>query len=224
MSKYHFLIPRSEHYDRNQTGFYSTKNSSVLNLRIQESPHELEGIVRLNKENPDEYIFEGYNGQKWVQFNTQKGEKGDTGDAFSKLFKFENINNSSIKIEDEQIIDNNQGLIFKTLELNEENIQDNDNNNDNNQSKSPTQTIIKVRSLKSGTFELNNNYKNSINIKTKNNEIILNPNSQPFTWNFSNLNLDDLKTNLVDFQDINKKLKCYGRTSIWRVKKKCKNM
>ena len=215
MSKYHFLIPRSKHYDRNQTGFYTTKNSSFLNLRIQESPHELEGIVRLNKENPDEYVFEGYTGTKWVQFNAKKGQKGDTGDDFNKLFKFENVDNSSIEINQNSsnnlnntnlIIDNTQGLIFKTLELDQD---ETDNH----------KTRIQVRSLKSGNYSLNSKDYNSINIKTIDNEIILNPNPQPFSWDFSNLNLNDLKTNLDQIKNIQSCLKYYGEKSTWKVKR-----
>ena len=194
-------MPSLGHNDRHITGFYTTKNSRMLNLRIQESNHCIDGIVRLNKTNKDEYVFEGYNGKRWVKFNAQQGEKGDTGDNFSKYFKFENTTN--IK-HNSDINSDNYGYIFKTLEL---------ETNKNNSISSDEKTIINIRTINSGKYVINDREYTSMDIKTIDNEIILKPNPQPFKWNFSNTRLSEYKSDIND-----DKFKAYGKTSIWKVK------
>ena len=51
MSINKYILPREGLRDVCQTGFYSVKNSNTLHLRIQESKHNIEGIIRLNKSN-----------------------------------------------------------------------------------------------------------------------------------------------------------------------------
>ena len=200
MSINKYILPREGLRDVCQTGFYSVKNSNTLHLRIQESKHNIEGIIRLNKSNKNEYVFEGYNGSKWVQFNAKQGEKGDTGNNFSNLFKFENCLESCSKLN---YNNNNSGFIFKTLELNE------DNSKNNLQDK----TVIEVRSLSSNYFTINNIKFKSIDIKTKDKEILLNPLPQPFNWDFTNLNIKNMKSD-----DMDERFKAYGDVSKWSVK------
>ena len=103
-----FPFPKEESEDENFTGFYASKNSYQLNLRIQDTDKELDGIIRLNKSSSfDEYVFEGYNGTKWVQFNAQKGETGDKGVNKLNTYQFQNIDTN---------IDKETGLIFKRYE------------------------------------------------------------------------------------------------------------
>lgn len=192
MSNY-LLIPQNSENDKHLTGFYTTKNSGVLHLRVQESLHPVEGIIRLNKSNPSEYLFEGYDGKKWVQFNAKQGIKGDKGDDFINHFNFKNVSsNDSNDL-------NNQGLIFKTtnLEINQKN-QESSN--------------IEIRSLSSGHFTINNTELESMKIDTRDNEIILNPIPQPYIWDMSNLSIPDMKSN-----NSNQRFKAYGKTSFWSV-------
>lgn len=199
-----YIIPRDSSNDRHLTGFYTTKNSQKLHLRVQESNQVLEGIIRLNKSNiQSENVFEGFNGKRWVKFNAIQGEKGDTGDNFSKLFKFQNTTNlKEDQIEDKNSILENYGLIFKTLEL--------DTNETN---KKNEKSIISVRSLSSDIFNINGKEYKSMNIKTVNNEILLDSNPKPYKWNFSDIKLSEYKSNSES-----PKFKAYGEISSWKVK------
>ena len=184
-----FLIPKSKDYDENKTGFYTLKNSTFNNLRVQNSDIELDGIIRLNKNNNNqdedsEYVFEGFNGKKWVQFNALKGETGDNGKDFNSKLEFVNC------VETPQNMENN-GLIFKT------------NTIDTNQSNQ-----INIRSLSSKGIDYNNGQMllNTIKITTQDNEINLESIPQPYNWDISNLSIKEMKSSPLD----NNVFKCYG--------------
>lgn len=187
-----FPFPKEESDDENFTGFYASKNASQLNLRVQETDKELDGIIRLNKSSPlsSEYVFEGYNGSKWVQFNALKGEKGDEGINKLNTYQFENINNSN---------SNNKGLILKNVK------EEGDNKK------------VVFRNLVSNPINYNNNQMsiNTINIETSEDNIVLTSNSQPYNWDISSLTINDMKTNTTSTQRISK---CYGDISIIKVK------
>lgn len=183
-----------EENDIKETGFYTLKNDSKLNLRILNSNQEIKGIVRLNESTN---TFEGYNGIRWVQFNAEKGEKGDSGNNFNSHLKFVNIKSN-------QSTNNEIGLLFKTEEV---------IINDNNKNKHNEKIEIKIRNLKSGIKNINGEFKNTIKINTEDDSVILNPNPQPYIWDFShNNNIDYLKSNIND-----ECFKCYGKVSIWPV-------
>ena len=191
-----FPFPKDKEQDDNVTGFYSSKNSSVLNLRIQESDKELDGIIRLNKNNPDEpFVFEGFNGTDWVQFNAIKGAKGDEGE--NKLNQFEFININKDELED-------QGLIFKDIES------DGDNKN------------VLFRSLVSEPMLYNENQLqlNTLNITTKEDNILLSANPQPFNWDLSTISIEEMRTPIVKMENNKTRIisKCYGEYKIVNVK------
>ena len=208
---HHHLIPRLNGNDIKQTGFYTTKNSNTLHLRVQESHQSIDGIIRLNKSKHDEFVFEGYNGWKWVQFNSQKGEQGDTGNNFSTLFDFVNCegNISNNNYNNNNVVSDTTGLIFKTL-----NLDGASDNNDDSVKKSDEKTSIQVRSITGGTYKINENEYPSIDIKTYENEIRVNSLPQPYSWDFSKVDLSHIKSKEND-----EKFKSYGDTSLWRVKK-----
>ena len=157
------IINRKKEIKINETGLYSYKNELEPFMRIQNTNSDLEGVIRFNNNN-----FEGYNGTKWVLFNSVKGEKGETGDNFSNKFIFRNLSDS---LED--------GLLFKNNHF----IKENDND------------IIETRVLKSGYYNYNNINIKSIDIITDNNNIVLNPLPLPNTiQDFSNLSIDNLKS------------------------------
>jgi len=188
-----FPFPKEKTQDDNLTGFYSSKNSSQLNLRVQETDKELNGIIRLNKtsSSSSDYVFEGYNGKKWVQFNALKGEKGDEGINKLNTYQFENINYSD---------SNNKGLILKNVE------EDGDNKK------------IVFRNLVSTPTNYNNNQMsiNTLNIETSENNIVLTSNPQPYKWDISNLSINEMKTDTTSTRSVSN---CYGDISIITIKK-----
>ncbi len=180
----HFAIPKSSMYDLKKTGFYSKKNNDLLNLRIQDSNIELEGIVRFKKygdltnNNNNNGVFEGFDGEKWVQFNALKGEKGDRGEDFNNKFRFKNTDGD--------------GQIFKTTEL------------DTNKS-----TEVEVRSLKSANYILNNGESvfETMSINTEGDNILLESKPIPFSWDISNMSINNMKSTNSD-----KYFKCFGKS------------
>lgn len=188
-----FPFPKEKTQDDNLTGFYSSKNSSQLNLRIQETDKELDGIIRLNKtsSSSSDYVFEGYNGKKWVQFNALKGEKGEEGINKLNTYKFENINPSN---------SSNKGFVFKNVE------EEGDNKK------------VLYRNLVSNPINYNDNQSliNTIKIETTPNNIVLTSNPQPYNWDISNLSINEMKTDTTSTHSVSK---CYGDISIITIKK-----
>lgn len=176
------IINRKKDIKITQTGFYSYKNELEPFLRIQNTNSDLKGVIRFNNNN-----FEGYNGEKWILFNSVKGEKGKTGDNFSNKFVFRNVSES---LED--------GLFFKNKHF----IKEDDND------------IIETRVLKSGYYNYNNINIKSIDIRTDNNNIVLNPLPLPNTiQDFSNLSSNNLKSKETDNE-----FKAYGNIEIYKTR------
>jgi len=185
-----FPFPKEKSLDDNLTGFYASKNASQLNLRIQETDKELDGIIRLNKSSSSsEYVFEGYNGTKWVQFNAQKGETGDEGINKLNTYQFQNIDTDT---------DTDTGLIFKNVE----------EQGDNKK--------VYFRNLVSTPSNYNEGQMsmNTINITTTSDNIVLKSNPQPYNWDISDLSISDMKT----IPTTTTSFKCYGDISIIKVK------
>lgn len=78
------------------TGWYRyKKGDDDVALRLSNNNASYPGVIRFNNslQNP---VFQGYNGDKWVDFNAIKGDKGDKGDNFDKLIKLENLGNCNL--------------------------------------------------------------------------------------------------------------------------------
>lgn len=192
MNKSH-TVPKSNLYDNHKTGFYSYKNDEHLHLRLQDSHLELDGIIRLKPTDNDEEgaVFEGFNGTKWVQFNALKGEIGAKGDDFHNQFKF--INCLEEKGEEKgQNNTSDSGFIFKTKEL------------DTNKS-----TNVNVRCIQGSKITINNKEVDTMKITTLESTILLQSQPQPFSWDISNLSINNMKSSGSD--DV---FKCYGKTVI----------
>ena len=176
-------INRNKEIKQKITGFYNYKNESYKFLRVQNIDTNLDGVIRFNNKN-----FEGFNGEKWVLFNSEKGKKGDTGDNYSDKFIFKNTSHS---LED--------GLIIKN-----ETFIKNENQND----------VIETRVLKSGYYNYNNVNLKSIDIKTLENEIILKSNPlPPMIQDYSHLKINDMKSTENDLE-----FKAYGEVHIYKTK------
>ena len=178
-----YTVPKSKLYDNHKTGFYSYKNNEHLHLRLNNSDLELDGIIRLkpSKNEEEEAVFEGFNGNKWVQFNALKGETGNKGDDFHNQFQFVNC----LEAEGE-----GKGFIFKTNKL------------DTNKS-----TNVNIRCLQGKKTTINEREVDTMKIITHESSISLQSIPQPYTWDISNVSLDDMKSKESDHI-----FKCYGKT------------
>lgn len=159
-------------------------NNNNNNLRILNSDIEIKGIIRLNDNNE----FEGYDGLNWIKFNALKGDKGDKGKDFNQIITFINGDNNN----------NNQNLgkIFNVNKI---------NTNLSNE--------IHTRTLRSNKFIINNKKIDQIDFNNKDNEIIMDVKSQPYIWNFTNINISELKSSKSD------KFNVYGKIEKWNVNK-----
>lgn len=185
-----YTIPKSALYDYCKTGFYSYKNNENLHLRIQDSDLELQGVIRLNKNNQQEPTFEGFNGTKWIQFNALKGDQGEKGTDFNNQFQFKNCD------EDDEETNKDKGFIFKTNTL--------DTNISN---------YVNIRCIEGGNKIINEKPIKTMKVTTKEDSIELQSLPQPYNWDISNLSINDMKSNNND-----NIFKCYGKTVICNVK------
>lgn len=130
-----------------------------------------------------------FQGFNGTEWVSFNAEKGDTGiTGQSASDQFDFINLPKIEVK--------EGEIFKD--------------------KTPTE--INLRSLKSGTFDLNSGITGlpALNISKSDNYLTLTPNPQPYVWDFSTLqtsNISYFKSALNDT-----KLKAFGTISKWVVK------
>lgn len=130
-----------------------------------------------------------FQGYNGTEWVTFNAEKGDAGiTGQSASDQFNFINLPEIEIK--------EGEIFKDK----------------------TTTEINLRSLKSGTFDLNSGITglDALNISKSDNYLTLTPNPQPYVWDFSTpqtSNINYFKSDLTDT-----KLKAFGTVSKWVVK------
>ena len=84
--------------------------------------------------------------------------------------------------------------------------------------KDKTTTDINLRSLKSGTFDLNSGITglDALNISKSNDYLTLTPNPQPYVWDFSTTQTSNITYFKSDLTDT--KLKAFGTVSKWKVK------
>lgn len=138
------------------TGWFKHKHQDDVTLRISHNDTRLPGSLRFNKYNA---IFQGYNGERWLDLNASKGEKGDIGQGFQGKLKLDKIGDG-----------------ISIFPLNELNLSVEDNN----------EPSLKVKSIKGGTVEINENLDGSIE---------LNSIPQPFEWDLHGKSVDDLRDN-----------------------------
>lgn len=121
------------------TGWFKHKNKDDVTLRITHNDTQLPGSLRFNKYNA---VFQGFNGNNWVDLNASKGDKGDIGEGFKGHLKLDKIGDG-INLFRDDILNLSVG------------------NNDLNDS-----TVLKVRSLKGGTVSLNEDDDGSIQLNS----------------------------------------------------------
>jgi hypothetical protein len=130
-----------------------------------------------------------FQGYNGTEWVSFNAEKGDTGNTGeSASDQFNFINLPELEVK--------EGEIFKDK----------------------TTTDINLRSLKSGTFDLNSGITGleALNITKSNDYLTLRPNPQPYVWDFSTnqtSNITYFKSALTDT-----KLKAFGTISKWKVK------
>jgi len=136
--------------------------------------------------NKDTSTFQGFNGTEWVTFNAEKGDTGEAGASASDIFNFINLPEDSV----------NDGEIFKNK----------------------TSTDIYFRTIQAGTFDINEGLTglSSLDINKGNDFLTLTPQPQPYIWDFSTPqrnNLEHLKSN-----NSNTVFKAFGKIEKWQVK------
>lgn len=193
MSQYRFFntIPHINS-DTRLAGWYKIDNKNNAALRVYDSNVLLPGIIRFNEQSN---LFQGFNGNTWVDFNGIKGERGEKGDNFNQVVKFNNM-----PVDLNNVIKNVEcGEIFKTKMINSEG-----NSNEN---------IVDCRTITSDTFKLNDEDNKCLNIKQSENNIILKSLPQPFTWDLSCVSIND------NYLNLDGSLKSYGNIMRFNVEK-----
>lgn len=126
--------------------------------------------------------FEGYNGKNWIILDSSKGDEGQAGKDFNEVVEF------VCKEKTEG------GFVISPSKLDT----------------SKLESTVKVRKLISGMYTLNGEHKKDISIKENEENLRLSVNSKPHSWDYGNINLDELSTSNPDGS-----LKCYGETAIY---------
>jgi hypothetical protein len=74
--------------DRGKAGWYVDRFHNDKVLRLSESDIALAGVVKLNK---SRNVFQGFNGEEWVDFNATQGEAGADGASGISLIEASNL-------------------------------------------------------------------------------------------------------------------------------------
>lgn len=107
------------------TGWFKHKNKDDVTLRITHNETQLPGALRFNKYNA---VFQGFNGDKWLDLNATKGDKGDIGKGFEGMIKLDKIG-TGINLFNTNVLN---------LNMNDDNISN----------------ILQLKSLKGGTVNI----------------------------------------------------------------------
>jgi hypothetical protein len=150
--------------DTQQAGWYQVSpNSSSLALRVNNSNIGLSGEIQLNTTASK---FQGYNGSAWVDFNATQGSTGAAGKDFTNAVNFNNLESSSASSSIVPL-----GSVFSTTFAN---VAANISN-------------VNIRSLKGGSYQVNNNLSvNSMVLSQNSNIITMTSQPLPYTWDFTN--------------------------------------
>jgi hypothetical protein len=185
-----FNIPKFKIYEKDEdkySGWYKYGDLNQAALRVGNSDLGLDGEIRFNKNTK---VFEGYNGSKWVILDSSKGDEGKAGKDFNEIIKFTcDQNKSALKSV-------SAGNIIDPSEINV----------------SKNNSEIGIRKITSEQFPINGKSYNKINIKENKSTIQLDVVPQPYTWNMSNINLDELAIPNRD-----NSIKCYGETALYKI-------
>lgn len=179
-----FNIPKFKIYEKDEDkycGWYRYGNMNHVALRVGDSDIGLDGEIRFNRKTK---LFEGYNGERWVILDSSKGDDGKPGKDFNEVVKFVSGDTSM-----------SGGFIISPTVLDTSN---------------PDATV-KVRKLVSGYHMTPNGSKLDIDIKENENDVRLSVNRKPYIWDYGNINLDELQSNIP-----NNCLKCYGETALYQ--------
>jgi hypothetical protein len=148
------------------SGWYKERGNSNKTLRIGDSNLMMPGTIRFNESNT---IFQGFNGNEWVDFNATQGPTGDPGLNASQLFNFINL---------PVIQDSPRGEVF--------------------QSSGTTNVFLRsiqgsIVDINAGLTAL------SLTVENETNYVKLTPQPRPYVWDFTlNNNLSYLRSLVTD--------------------------
>jgi hypothetical protein len=155
--------------DSLQAGLYQiSPNNSNLVVRVNTTSNiGLSGEIALNT-SLTPHIFQGYNGNNWVDLNATQGAQGNPGVGFTNAVNFNNLQlpgDSSIIVP--------LGSVFATTYAN---VALNISN-------------VNVRSLQGGNYSINSNLVvNSLSLSQNSNIITLTSQPLPYKWDFTGSN------------------------------------
>jgi hypothetical protein len=164
------IINKLNNNDPKLSGWYIDGYSNQASLRVQDAPVIKPGVIRYIEDvsNPENSKFQGcinideVTGPEWQDFTAEKGDKGDDG-GIQTVLEFTHISNNPLT-------DNitNSGEILKTETID-----------------TTTETEIEIRRITSGERTINFETKNTIDIETNNDSIIINPKPMPYTYDIT---------------------------------------
>jgi hypothetical protein len=150
------------------SGWYKERGNSSKTLRIGDSNLMMPGTIRFNEY---ETLFQGFNGNEWVSFNSERGPTGLPGLNASQIFNFTNL---------PAIEDSPRGEIF--------------------QSSGTTSVYLRtiqgsIVDINAGLTTL------SLTVENETNYVKLTPQPRPYVWDFTlNNNISYLKSSVSDFK------------------------
>jgi len=181
--------------DYGAAGWYQiTPTTSNLALRVASSNIGLAGEIQFTS-NGGTLVFQGYNGNNWVDFNATIGPQGAPGLDFTNAVHFNNLTaNTSPGI----VVP--LGQVFATTEANV----------------AASLSNVNIRTISGGANQVNSNLAvNSLVVSQNSNVITLTSQGVPYTWHMEGSNgaVSYLKNATSDTPFYG-----WGETSVWTVK------
>jgi hypothetical protein len=181
--------------DTGAAGWYQiTPTTSNLALRVSTSNIGLAGEIQFTS-NSGNLVFQGYNGNSWVDFNSTVGPQGAPGLDFTNVVHFNNLTANATPGITVPL-----GQIFATTEANV----------------AANLSNVNIRAIAGGINQVNSNLAvQSLLVSQNSNVITLTAQSIPYTWQMESSNgsvgyLKNATTNANYYG--------WGETSIWTVK------
>lgn len=181
--------------DTGAAGWYQiTPTTSNLALRVASSNIGLAGEIQLTS-NAGSLVFQGYNGNNWVDFNATVGPQGAPGLDFTNTVHFNNLTANATPG-----ITVSLGQIFATTEANV----------------AASLSNVNIRAIAGGDYQVNSNLAvQSLLVSQNSNVITLTSQGVPYTWHMDSSNgaVSYLKNASSDTPYYG-----WGETSRWTVK------
>lgn len=181
--------------DTGAAGWYQiSPTTSNLALRVASSNIGLAGEIQFTS-NGGSLVFQGYNGNNWVDFNSTVGPQGAAGLDFTNVVHFNNLTANAMPSLVVPL-----GEVFATTEANV----------------AASISNVNIRAISGGENIINSNLAiQSLVVSQNSNVITLTSQGVPYTWHMESSNgvVSYLKNSSTDSPYYG-----WGETSIWTVK------